>query len=592
MPSVDSGSVQQEATGATAAANSTQPPPGTPSTGRRSGALWVRRLRLWTGLTLFTYVTLHLVNHALGLVSLDAMIGGMGYARLVWRNPAGATLLYGALLIHFSLALWAIYQRRRWSLPADEWTRLVLGLSIIPALALHVTGTRIAHALYDIDIGYRFVLMATWLGDPATLWRQVLGLLIAWIHGCIGVHLVGRLQPWYRRWIALFYALAILLPVLALLGFVQGGRAVEALVADPAWWEAYRAATHLPTAAEIASIYAIERAILWTFCTLVVGAVLARIAANIVARRHGLIRIAFPGKRVIEVQRGATILDASRLGRVPHAEVCGGRGRCSTCRVRVSRGAEALPPPSEAERKVLQRIAAAPNVRLACQTRPGADVSVVPLLPPTATARDGFARAGHMPGQERELAILFADIRAFTRLSEHKLPYDVVFLLNRYFGAMGSAVEQSGGRVDKFIGDGVMALFGVDTAPDEACRQALAAARSMAVHLEELNQLLAHDLAEPLRIGIGVHVGPAIVGEMGYGATVGVTAIGDAVNTASRLEGMTKAYGAQFVCSDAVAKRAGVDLSKFECHEIEVRGRQETLAIRVVPEAKELPVSS
>lgn len=564
------------------------PSPGAPS-GRRGGAPWVRRLRLWTGLTLFTYVTLHLVNHALGLVSLDAMIEGMRYARLLWRNPAGATLLYGALLIHFSLALWAIYQRRRWSLPADEWTRLILGLSIIPALALHVTGTRVAHAMFDIDIGYRYVLMATWLGDPVVQWRQVVGLLIAWIHGCIGLHLVGRLQPWYRRWIALFYALAILLPVLALLGYVAGGRELEALVADPAWVEAFRAATNLPTSEEVATIYAIERYILWTFTVLVAGAVLARVAATLIARRQGLVRIAFPGKRVIEVQRGATILDASRFGRIPHAEVCGGRGRCSTCRVRISRGAEELPAPSEAERKVLQRISAAPNVRLACQTRPGADVSVVPLLPPTATARDGFARAGHMPGQERELAILFADIRAFTRLSEHKLPYDVVFLLNRYFGAMGSAVEQAGGRVDKFIGDGVMALFGVDTPPDEGCRQAIAAARAMAVHLDELNHALEHDLAEPLRIGIGVHVGPAIVGEMGYGATVGVTAIGDAVNTASRLEGMTKEYGAQFVCSDAVAQRAGIDLSRFDCHEIEVRGRQETLAIRVIRDAKELP---
>ena len=154
--------MQQEATSsASPAAAPGQGPPGIPAAGRRGGAFWIRRLRLWSGLTLFTYVTLHLVNHALGLVSLDAMVDGMRYARLVWRNPAGATLLYGALLLHFSLALWAIYQRRRWSLPADEWTRLVLGLSIIPALALHVTGTRIAHALYDIYIGYRFVLMAT-----------------------------------------------------------------------------------------------------------------------------------------------------------------------------------------------------------------------------------------------------------------------------------------------------------------------------------------------------------------------------------------------------------------------------------------------
>jgi len=102
-------------------------------------------------------------------------------------------------------------------------------------------------------------------------------------------------------------------------------------------------------------------------------------------------------------------------------------------------------------------------------------------------------------------------------LSEKKLPYDVVFMLNRYFAAMGQAVEQAGGHVDKFIGDGVMALFGTDDRTDTgaACRQAIEAARGMSLALEALNKTLMHDLERPLRIGIGIHVGPAIVGEMG-----------------------------------------------------------------------------
>jgi len=206
--------------------------------------------------------------------------------------------------------------------------------------------------------------------------------------------------------------------------------------------------------------------------------------------------------------------------------------------------------------------------------------------------REGLARASHMPGQEREVAILFADLRAFTRLAEHKLPYDVVFLLNRYFSAMGTAVERAGGRVDKFIGDGVMALFGVDADPGTGCRQALVAARGMAEALDNLNRSMAPELSEPLRIGIGLHTGPAIVGEMGYGAATTVTAIGDAVNTASRLEGLTKEYRCQMVLSDAVCARAGIDLSKFEQREIAVRGREEMLGIRIVPSAGTLPVPS
>src|SRR5208283_2937786 len=100
---------------------------------------------------------------------------------------------------------------------------------------------------------------------------------------------------------------------------------------------------------------------------------------------------------------------------------------------------------------------------LACQLRPHGAVDVTPLLPPFAVAADGRRRVDFAQGSEREVAILFADIRGFTALSEGRLPFDVVFILNRYFAAMGRAVETAGGRVDKFIGDGVMALFGIES---------------------------------------------------------------------------------------------------------------------------------
>lgn len=553
------------------------------------GAVVLRRARAVSGSILFVYVALHLLNHSLGLVSLQTAADALLWMRALTRSLPGTAALYGALLVHVALALWAIYQRRRLRMPANEWARLVLGLAIVPLMALHVTATRGGPALFDIGSGYFSVLLASWVGDPWLGVRQGTGLLAAWTHGCIGLHLLWRLRPWYARWSGPLLAVAVLLPVLALLGFVDMGREVERLMADPDWLKGLAARMRFPDQRQVAAIYRLADGIMWGFALLVGGALAARVMRSWLARRRGVVRVTFPDRRMVEIAPGATILDASRLGGIPHAEVCGGRGRCSTCRVRVSRGLDELPPPSDAERRVLDRIAAAPNVRLACQTRPTSDVTATPLLPPTATARDGFARAAHMPGQEREIAILFADLRAFTKLSERKLPYDVVFLLNRYFGAMGGAVERAGGRVDKFIGDGVMALFGLGEKPDEGCRQALAAARAMAEQLDALNQTLAHDLDQPLRMGIGLHVGHAIVGEMGYGSAVGVTAIGDAVNTASRLEGLTKEYGAQLVLSEAVAERAGVDLGRFDRHEIAVRGRQETLAIRVVPEARELP---
>jgi adenylate cyclase len=167
----------------------------------------------------------------------------------------------------------------------------------------------------------------------------------------------------------------------------------------------------------------------------------------------------------------------------------------------------------------------------------------------------------------------------------------VVFLLNRYFRSVGQAVEQAGGRVDKFIGDGMMALFGLESAPEVAARQGLDAARRIGLALSELNQALACELASPLRIGIGLHLGPAIVGVLGHGPATGLTAIGDTVNTASRLESLSKDFGAQLLVSQAVFDAAGLTPAPGDPHEVALRGRSETLAVRAVADLASLPLS-
>jgi adenylate cyclase len=220
--------------------------------------------------------------------------------------------------------------------------------------------------------------------------------------------------------------------------------------------------------------------------------------------------------------------------------------------------------------------------------KPG-DYDVTPLLPATAQARDGFARGAHHHGQEREIAVLFADIRGFTTMAEHRLPYDTVFVLNRYFRAMGEAIERAGGHVDKFIGDGVMALFGLEGDKHVAARHAIDAARRMAMALDQLNESLSGDLDVPLRIGIGVHIGVAIVGELGYGSTRALTAIGDTVNTASRLESLTKEYKCEVILSDDLIATAGIDIGEWPAHEISVRGRSGNLVVRAIADGALLP---
>jgi adenylate cyclase len=228
-------------------------------------------------------------------------------------------------------------------------------------------------------------------------------------------------------------------------------------------------------------------------------------------------------------------------------------------------------------------------VRLACQLRPAGPVEVTPLLPAFVPARAGLLRPGYAQGSEREIAILFADLRDFTSIAERKLPYDIVFVLNRYFQAMGEAIAEAGGRVDKFIGDGFMALFGIERGAEAGCRMALDAARRISLRIDELNRVLQHELEAPLRIGIGLHTGPAIVGEMGHGKAMALTAVGDAVNTASRLEAACKTFACELVVSEALLRRAGVDTERGERHEIEIRGRREPLAVRIHARARELP---
>jgi adenylate cyclase len=136
-----------------------------------------------------------------------------------------------------------------------------------------------------------------------------------------------------------------------------------------------------------------------------------------------------------------------------------------------------------------------------------------------------------------------------------------------------------------------MALFGLEAGPDAAARSALRAARAMAHALDALNRDLAAELDEPLRMGIGLHLGPVIVGELGYGRAVSLTAIGDTVNVASRLESLTKELGAQLLVSDALARRAaeGCGLGAFPLREVDVRGRAGRIAVRVVADARALP---
>ncbi len=549
----------------------------------------IRWVRLLTGFVLLGYVFSHLVNHALGLWSLEAMEFGRQWFLATWRNGPATVLLYGSLAAHYVLALWALYQHRRLAkIRLTEATQLVLGFATVPMLAEHVLRTRLYHELFATQDSYTFVLLALWSDGGADAALQSAALIVAWSHGWMGLHLWLRLKPWYRDAFPYLLSLALLVPTLALLGFVQGGRAAASISADPRRLVAAMVEIGWPSGAAVDFATRTENQILLAWIAALILVLLARAWRGWRGRHHRAIALTFPGGVRIEVPGGASVLEAAQLADLPHAAVCGGRGRCSTCRVRIGAGSAQAPPPSADESRVLRRIAAPPNVRLACQLRPIADLDVVPLLPPTARPEEGFARPPLLAGEEREIAVLFADLRGFTTMAERRLPYDVVFIMNRYFEALGQAIEEAGGQIDKFTGDGVMALFGVAEGPAIGCRQALAATQAIADKLAGLNDTLRNDLREPLRVGMGLHAGLAIIGEMGFGAATAVTAVGDTVNAASRLEALTKSYSCQLIVSDQAARHAGVDLSGFASAKFTLRGRQQPIQVHLIDDLRRL----
>jgi adenylate cyclase len=529
------------------------------------------RIRLWSGYVLFFYVVTHLLNHALGLISLRVLEAGRVWFVLIWHNPIGQTVLYGALLIHFCLALWSLYRRRTLRLSRWEWTQWILGVSIVPLGAIHVVGTRLAHALYNVEAGYPWVLGSLVASDWTSTIRQFSLPLVVWLHACIGLHFAWRLQPWYRAWLPVLYAFALLVPIAGIAGAGIALRDVAELAERPGFLNELFARVQAPTAAQIDTLYSIANALQFTALGLLAALLLARPARTLWERRAGVVHLSYGERRTASHATGLTVLEMSRIAGIPHASVCGGRGRCSTCRVRIGGEDRAkLPPASAEEQKVLSRVGAPDNVRLACQLRPPPGrYRVTPLLPASAGPVEAYRRQPQAHGGEHYVAILFADIRGFTSISEGKLPYDVVFLLNRYFP-----------------------IFGLATDPQTACRQALDAARRMALALDDLNEAMSGDLDLPLRIGIGLHAGPAIVGEMGYERAAQITAIGDTVNTASRLETLTKEFGVELVVSQELLDGAGVDLPTAPRHEVEIRGRQGRLAVRAFKSAAELTAMS
>ena len=546
----------------------------------------LQRLRLTSGLVLFTFAATHFLNHALGLVSLEAMLEMQGWRKLVTRSWVGSGILLAAFLVHIALALYKISRRLTWKLPLWEAAQVVSGVSIPLLLITHVAYNRGAASLAGTDDTYAFELGNLW---PGLAWQQSLLLVLVWVHGCIGMHYWLSLAAWYRRVQPLLLALAVALPIASLAGFTVAGRQMAAQIEQPGVWERLQTASRAPDGPTAERLTTLRDRLQLAFLVLL-GLALAVPVVRTLRRAAGAkVEVTYRGGPMVRVPLGPTLLEISRMSDVPHASVCGGRARCSTCRVGVESGLADLMPPSSSEAMTLASIGAPPHVRLACQIRPREPITVTRLVAPPSSVPGGKPQAGQPQGIERNLVVLFLDTRGFTMIAERRLPYDVVFILNRLFAEVGEAIERHDGAIDKYLGDGLMAIFGGRDGEAAGCRQALRAARDIDLGLDRLNQDIVSEIGGPLMLGIGIDVGPLVVGQIGHAGTASVTVIGNTVNAASRLEALTKEKGCQLIVSSEVLAQAGLDLAGFRREDVAVRGLSATRSVALIARARDLP---
>jgi adenylate cyclase len=526
---------------------------------------WSRDIRFASGMILLFFATTHFLNHAAGIAGVEAMEQAQEWRYWLWHSWAGTIALYGALIVHPFFALVRVAQRRTFKMPLREMLQIALGLAIPLFLIDHIVGTRVMGSFFHLDESYRAVLRRLW---PGLAMSQTILLLLVWVHGIIGLHFTLRSRDAYQRWRDPFLLLAILIPILALIGFAVGGREAGQMAMPP-------------EVSSDAQIVMFNQNVTWAKTVFygLVGCFIAFVAVReIRVRTTRQITVRFVGHGVRKLAPGLTVLEMFRRFGIPHAALCGGRARCATCRVLVLDGGDNLPPPGANEAKLLRRISAPERVRLACQIRPREDVQVQILLASRLSATTPGQLEPDTSIGKRGLTVVVADLRAFSALSARQLPQELIGLLNRFFDEMAQAITAHGGRIDAFYGDGFMAVFGLEGTPARSAQTAIAAAGDIVRAVEALNREFGAALPLPLRIGIGIHSGQAITGAV-ENESMGrrEITVGETVAVAAQLELATRRVLADILVSEDTIRKSGRSYRGTTALKITIRGREKPI---------------
>ena len=547
----------------------------------------IRRARMYSGLVIFLYVTVHLVNHSTGLISLEAMEGLRQRVSAFNRHIIVTVILYTALLVHALLGFQHLLTRRSFKMSAKDWIQLVTSFILPLALLPHMLASSYAPRFKDTQANYKLVLDGTL--EDGGIYFMGLFVIFVWVHGIIGITSMVKFHPVYQKYKNAFLVISWLLPILAVLGaFTASKELATGIENNKISMEQVYAASNIGKDLE-AELMQTSDILMLNYLYVLLAVTLFVFVVHQLRKAFRKIKITYPNGKEVRVTKGTSILEASREHRIGHVSMCGGRGRCSTCRVRVMSDLEALPPRNGIERVVAERLSLQDNVRLACQLRPTSSLEVRPLVNApienlTTEDRESLC------GREEEIVVMFVDLRGFTAISEKLLPYDTVYLLNQYFKIAGEAIVQSGGRIDKFIGDGIMALFTDGVGVEENSKNALLAAGKLAEGLKELSSDTTSDFGSDLNFGVGIHAGTSVVGAMGYGENITDTAIGDCVNVASRLEQLTKEEECQLIITSDLYQRSGLPVQASFEKNVTVKGKSEAFQISAFKDASALQI--
>jgi adenylate cyclase len=518
---------------------------------------FARLTALISGLVLFAFATAQLCNDAIGLVSLETM-GDIAVWRTAFiRSWPGSVLLFIAFVSHIGTTLWFVARRATLRMSIWDGAQTVSGIFVPLLLLPYLVDTRAAHALFGVDDDSLYRLARLW---PEHAFFYFVLIVLLWGHGCLGLHQWLKLRPGYRAIAPVLAVVALAVPIAAVAGLIASARVVSVLMAEDAFAGQVRAATHWPSAETEETLSRLRLTALAAYGLLVLaaaGALTARSLRIVVAPK---IDVTYANGPVLKASIGPTLLEISRINAVPHAEACGGRGRCTLCSVRVEQGEASLPSRTSAE---VQMLGAEEDhlIRLACQIRPTAALTVTRLA---STADNATEPELDTSAIERPVAALCVQMQDHTTLVGTRRAYDAIFLFNEFLDMAHAAVANNKGWIVRTTASGIVAVFGRDDSAPAACRAAVAASAEIDVALDRLNERFAAELGQPIKVAMGLAFGVAFLGRIGAGPSKPLTAIGPVIDVASGLAVQAEACKGQLLSDPAAFHAGGIDTTGFE----------------------------